>query len=73
MQTVKSSNVDSVGYSSDTAELHVKFRNGSHYAYRCVGPEVIKHFLQTNSPGKFFAEHVRSKFSYFEVRRPEQT
>lgn len=67
MKHVTSSNIDAVGYNPDTSELHVRFRNGTHYVYRSVGEETHKLFLKTQSPGKFFAEHVRSKFSFFQV------
>jgi KTSC domain len=67
MQTVKSSNIAAIGYDPQTYELHVKFTNGNHYVYRSVNKDTHSAFINSSrSHGKFFAEHVRSKYSYFQ-------
>jgi hypothetical protein len=68
MQDVKSSNIAAIGYDPHTFELHVRFTNGNHYVYRSVSKDAHSAFMNaTRSYGKFFAEHIRSKYSSFSL------
>ena len=59
MQPVESSNVCSVGYAD--GELRVRFKSGRTYRYWGEGIEQHYHGLLTaESPGTYFALHIRS-------------
>ena len=63
MFAVQSSTILSIGYDSDTQELHIIF-NGSHeYVYRDVPPDLWNEFRQAESVGRFFAQFIKKKFT----------
>ena len=49
-----SSNVDAIGYDSESGELRVKFKNGSTYHCFDCAPEDHEKFITSESKGKFF-------------------
>lgn len=67
MKKVKSSNITAIGYDPEIFELHVQFANGSHYVHRSVSPDTHSAFMNTRSHGKFYAEHIRSKYAYYKL------
>ena len=58
---VGSSNIRSVGYESGV--LVVEFHTGSIYVYQDVRGDVALRFMQSDSAGKFFNQHIRGKFT----------
>ena len=58
---IESSNLSAAKYENGT--LSVKFRNGGHYEYSDVSPELYEKFAQTfdtkESSGKFLHTHIR--------------
>ena len=64
MTPVVSSNVDKVGYDMEKKELHVLFKNGSHYIYAAVPIDAYRAFLGAESVGSHFAQHIRGKFTH---------
>lgn len=63
MQSVNSSNIDSIGYASD--ELHIRFkRTNALYAYYGVPSSVYIELMNAPSHGKYFAKHIKGVYPY---------
>lgn len=60
---VTSSNIVSIGYDSTTTQLAVEFKSGHVYHYSGVTMELALEFGYAESKGRFYAEHVRGKFT----------
>ena len=66
---VESSNLLSVGYDSENANLFVIFKDkdgrpSSKYAFFDVPPPVYSELMAAASKGKYFAAYVKGRFSY---------
>lgn len=59
-QPVQSSNLKSVGYATDSKELHVEFKGGKVFKYLNVSEETHKEMLESKSIGSYFARKVRN-------------
>jgi hypothetical protein len=64
MVPVTSSNIEAIGHDTRSSDLHVKFKNGGHYAYHGVSRDLYFQMLGADSPGVFHAEHIRSVFKH---------
>jgi KTSC domain-containing protein len=64
MFPVKSSNVDAIGHFAGSNELHVRYKDGAHYIYDDVAPELHQRLMNAPSIGKFIHEHVKGKFTH---------
>lgn len=64
---VHSSNIHSVGYDAETRRLEVEFASGARYMHQNVPPELHKAFIEAQSAGKFYQEHLRSRFDCAKV------
>jgi hypothetical protein len=58
-----SSVIDGACYDSARQELTVFFRNGSAYVYREVPLPVFQSFIRSDSPGRFYHDHLRGHFA----------
>lgn len=67
MPTVQSSAIRAVNYDAPSRTLFVVFIDGDRYAYMDAPPELYAAFLEAESKGRFFAEHVRDQFSYHQL------
>jgi hypothetical protein len=65
MTNVISKNLKSIGY--DGRALFVAFKSGGIYAYNGVPEDVFAVGLMSPSPGKWFRETIKGKFSYRKV------
>lgn len=70
-EPVVSSNLKAVGYDAATQTLDVEFNSGRVYRYRGVPPEAHKAFVNAESIGKHFGQHIRTKFPYFDLDEAE--
>lgn len=61
---VKSSMISEIAYDKAAAVLHVKFPNGTHYAYFEVAPSLYHEMKKAPSIGGFFAQNVRGRFQH---------
>jgi hypothetical protein len=62
---VESSNIESLGYNSDTAILAVKFLNSGTYLYAGVPLEIAAPMLtQAFSVGSYFAQNIKGRYKY---------
>ena len=62
--TIKSSNLTSASYNTETEDLNITFNNGSIYEYNKVPWNVFTKFRLAESQGKFFNENIGRKYSY---------
>lgn len=64
MKPVKSSNVESVGYDSETKTLGVKFKNNPKvYEYPGVPADTHAALMAAESVGSYFARNIKGKFA----------
>lgn len=63
MVSVKSSNVQAVGYDGARNELHVQYKSGGHYVYVGVRADLYQRALGAESVGSFLHKHVKGKYA----------
>lgn len=59
-QTVKSSNLESIGYNPETQELEIKFHKTGIYVYKNVSESLYNQLMKSQSKGHFFATYIRN-------------
>lgn len=59
---VTSSNILSVGHDPLTQELEVEFKGGGLYRYVDVPAETYAEFILSESPGRYFAQHIKPNY-----------
>ena len=59
---------NSVAYDSGKHQLYLRFHSGKVYRYFDFLEDQYDEFLAAESKGKYFADHIREKFRYEEVR-----
>lgn len=67
-----SSAFEIVAHNYDTAQLYVKFRNGSERIYDNVLESVFNLMARSDSLGRFYNQHITGKFSSTEPDGPVQ-
>ena len=63
-KTVKSSNINSIGYIAEKQVLELEFSNGAVYHYKEVGPAEVVQIIFAESLGNYFAKNIKSKYQY---------
>jgi len=71
MQPVESSQIAAVGFDSAENILAVQFKNGGLYHYHEVPPEKFAALVQSESVGKFHAQHIKGAHRFEKVETPE--
>ena len=61
---IKSSNIKSTEYDTETKDLVVEFNNGLKYKYDNVPHQVYTKFRLSESQGKFFTTDIAIKYQY---------
>jgi len=61
---VESSNIDSFAYDAKKEVLTIWFKGGAEYTYPGVKQDTSNGLLEASSKGKYFAEHIKGKFTY---------
>lgn len=69
MKSVKSSNIAAVGYDPETRELYISFKNSS-YIMSDVTAEHAQGLIEAESPGRYFAQHIRGQYDYKKTEHP---
>jgi hypothetical protein len=64
---IKSSNLKSASYDTESETLQVTFNNGSIYEYNKVPWTMFTKFRMAESQGKFFNENIK-KYSYTKIQ-----
>lgn len=57
MKSIESSAIEAVHHDGDA--LIVQFRGGRQYRYPSAGAEHLDGLIGAESPGRYFAEHIR--------------
>ena len=63
-QSVKSSNINSIGYDEDTQTLEVEFSSGDVYQYFNVPPKEYQALIRASSHGKYLNQNVKDKYRF---------
>jgi hypothetical protein len=66
-QPVVSSDIASIGYDATTETLEIEFKATGIYRYFSVPNSVAEEFQRTPSPGKFFLQNIKGKYSWEKV------
>ena len=61
---IKSSNIKSTEYDTETKDLVVEFNNGLKYKYDGFPHQVYTKFRMSESQGKFFTTDIAKKYPY---------
>ena len=64
---IKSSNIKSSEYDTETKDLVVEFNSGAKYKYDNVPHQVYTKFRLAESQGKFFTTDIAKQYSYKKV------
>lgn len=64
---VESSNIESIGYDSNSQTLEIEFLNGSIYQYFDVPMNIHEGLLNADSQGKYLAHSIKGNFRYSKV------
>jgi hypothetical protein len=64
---IKSSNIKSAEYDTETKDLVVEFNSGAKYMYNNVPHQVYTKFRLAESQGKFFTTDIAKQYSYKKV------
>ncbi len=64
MVAVQSTMIAKVGYDSTTNDLAIEFVNGDRYTYHEVPQTLWSQLMKSESPGRYFGEHIRDAFSF---------
>jgi uncharacterized protein len=64
---VDSSNLESIGYDTQSQTLEIEFQNGHIYQYFDVPEPVYLSLMAAGSHGKWFSENVKGYFRYARI------
>lgn len=66
--SVRSSNIQSVGYDADSSILEIEFHSGALYQYYGVPQRVHEGLMTARSTGTYFNDHVKEKYRSTQIR-----
>lgn len=65
MHYIDSSNIEAVGYDSDSQELHVRFlKSGETYVYYNVDEWVFQDLMRADSKGAYLNTNIKDQYQY---------
>jgi hypothetical protein len=64
LQPVNSSNINAIGYDSDTQTLTVEFKSGGTYEYYDVPESEFESLRTASSVGQYFQNNIRGRYRY---------
>lgn len=67
-KTVKSSNVQAIGYNKEKHILEVEFKSGGVYQYADVLPDVYEELMAATSIGGYLHEHIVRAYVYTKLK-----
>jgi len=67
-ETVKSSNLRSIGYDMSTQTLEIEFNSGGIYQYSQVPENIYDGLMNAPSHGRYFHHFIRDKYPTRRVR-----
>lgn len=66
-QSVKSSNLASIGYDEENEILEVEFKNGGVYQYFDVPENVYDELMNADSHGVYFSSNIRNEYEFEKI------
>jgi hypothetical protein len=67
MQFVDSSNIERIGYDSNSSTLRVEFKSNKKYDYFNVPEYVFNELRSASSIGSYHATHIKNSYPYSEI------
>ena len=64
---VDSSNIESIGYDSESQTLEIEFLKGSIYQYFDVPQNVYEEMMVADSQGKYLAQNIKGVYRFSKV------
>lgn len=66
---VESSNIESIGYDSESQTLEIEFLNGSVYQYFDVPDHIYTELIGAASHGEYLAANIKGHYRYSRVQK----
>ena len=66
-QTVKSSDILSIGYDSKSQILEIEFHSGGVYQYHTVPKNEHQALMNASSHGKYFDQNIKKTYQYSKI------
>jgi hypothetical protein len=66
-ESVRSSNIKSIGYDLDSRILEIEFLSGGIYQYFDVPESVYKELMSAQSHGSFFHQNIKNRYQWTKV------
>ncbi len=63
MESVRSSNLDALGYDAAARTLAIGFQSGHIHHYFDVPEEIVRDLIVAESKGRYYAQFIRGKFT----------
>lgn len=67
MQFVDSSNIERIGYDSNSSTLRIEFKSNKTYDYFNVPENVFDELRTASSVGGYHAKNIKNSYSYTEI------
>jgi len=63
-ERARSTNIEKVGYDTDTMELQVEFRSGAVYRYAGVPQDIYEDFKSVGFSGRYLNSTIKHSYAY---------
>lgn len=67
-QSVRSSNIKSIGYDLKSKTLEIEFHDGGVYQYFDVPESVFNSLMSASSHGSYFHKYIKDKYRWTKIR-----
>ena len=67
MQFVDSSNIERIGYDTNSSTLRIEFKSNRTYDYSNVPENVFNELRSASSVGSYHAKNIKNSYSYNEI------
>lgn len=67
-QSVRSSNIKSIGYDLKSKTLEIEFHDGGVYQYFDVQESVFNSLMSASSRGSYFHKYIKDKYRWTKIR-----
>ncbi len=67
MQFVDSSNIERIGYDSNSSTLRIEFKSNRTYDYTNVPEKIFNELRNASSVGSYHARNIRGLYPYTEI------
>ncbi len=65
--SIKSSNLNSIGYDLSSRTLEIEFNNGAIYLYFSVPQTIYNNLMRASSHGRYFNRNIKGKYKYKKI------